>query len=167
MPIGRIRSWRRVLQRLQQSCVKPQSPGATPIKPGLNCAIDQFRTTPTCRYNRVAYGDEQGDILYKNLNHDLATACGQLESEACKRFETKFGMCTWQKYEEDPSRGVCVEGKNTNPLSLLPLCLSGGTEYISLDCAEENEGAYCRHPDSEIKLVGTCQNGDCKIFAAD
>lgn len=124
-------------------------------QPGVNCAIDPKERK--CKYNRAANADEQGDILYKNLQWDLSHACGALsKKEDCEQVETTLGMCAW-------SGATCVEGKQQNIKGLLPVCLSSNTKKkIQFDCAEEiSDGDYCQGTNS--KIIGNCFQGDCII----
>jgi hypothetical protein len=121
------------------------------ISPGVNCAIDTKNRT--CKHNRIANADSNGDIIYKNLGWQLDHACAQIPQTSCENVHSKFGLCTWDK-----STKACTAG-TADSAALLPLCL---TSIPLTDCKDSStNGSYCYPKPESPGLLGICKGGKC------
>ena len=135
--------------------------GGVPVH-GVNCSVDV--ATASCKYNRVANADSNGDVVYEHLQWDLGAACGALKTQAsCDLVSRDLGLCRWAT-PENGGGPACVQARMPTAEAMLPLCLGQQTRrQLVIDCAEEADGALCQ-PSSGVKLLGKCADGNCQQF---
>lgn len=119
---------------------------------GVNCAVDI--KTRTCKYNRSANANQNGDILYKNLTWDLQTLCSTMKKEMCNDVYGAFGLCAWEDDSSSCQPSDFYKG------GLLPICLS---KQPTKDCSEEDNGSFCtlQYPENPGQIIGRCKSGFC------